>query len=60
MLLESHPSLSRMTLYIVPEQQDLLKDNFEPDIPYKRTVEEARHEPLVVLHTSRLFCSALL
>lgn len=52
-LLQSHPRLSTMARYIVPEQQELLKDEFVPDFPYERTVEEARYEPLVVLHTSR-------
>jgi hypothetical protein len=53
-LLDSHSRLSQMVHFIVPEQEELLKDGFEPDIPYERTVEEARGKPLVVLHTSRL------
>lgn len=43
-----------MAHFVVPEQEELLKDDFVPDFPYERTVEEARLEPLVVLHTSRL------
>lgn len=53
-LLQSHPRLSEMAHFVVPEQEELLKDDFVPDFPYERTVEEARLEPLVVLHTSRL------
>jgi hypothetical protein len=53
-LLQSHPKLSEMAHFVVPEQEELLKDDFVPDFPYERKVEEARLEPLVVLHTSRL------
>ncbi|KAK5467525.1 hypothetical protein LTS15_000498 [Exophiala xenobiotica] len=53
-LLQSHPSLSEMAHFVVPEQEELLKDDFFPDFLYERTVEEARLELLVVLHTSRL------
>ena len=53
-LLQSHPRLSVMAHFVVPEQEELLKDTFVPDVAYGRTVEEARAEPLVVLHTSRL------
>ena len=42
-----------MSCYVVPEQQDLLKDEFVPDYPYDKTLEQARYEPLVILHTSR-------
>jgi hypothetical protein len=56
-LLQSHPRLSEMAHFVVPEQEELLKDDFVPDFPYERTVEEARLEPLVVLHTSRLLRS---
>jgi hypothetical protein len=52
-LLQSHPRLSGMAYFVVPEQDELLKDEFVPDFAYDRTVEEARLEPLVVLHTSR-------
>lgn len=52
-LLKSRSSLSGMMHYVVPEQNDLLKDEFIPEFPYNRTVEEARRDPLVVLHTSR-------
>lgn len=54
-LLQSHPRLAEMVHFVVPEQEELLQDDFVPDFPYERTVEEARVEPLVVLHTSRLF-----
>ena len=58
-LLKSHPRLSEMALFFVPEQKELFKDDFVPDFPYERTIDEARVEPLVVLHTSRLLvCSA--
>lgn len=53
-LLASHSRLSQMVQYTVPEEQQLLEDHFEDDFPYERTVEQARKEPLVVLHTSRL------
>lgn len=42
-----------MASYVVPEQHDLLRDEFVPDYPYEKTLEQARYEPLVVLHTSR-------
>lgn len=37
----------------VPEQQELLKDDPVPEFPYDKTVDEARSEPFVTLHTSR-------
>lgn len=52
-LLKSHPSLSQLSLFVVPEQQDLLKDDFVPNYPYEWSIEDARKEPLVTLHTSR-------
>jgi hypothetical protein len=52
-LLQSHPRLSKMSHYVVPEQETLLRDEFVPDFPYEKTVEEARSEPLLILHTSR-------
>ncbi len=52
-LLQSQASLSKMTYHVAPSQEELLKDDFVPDVPYEKTVEEARFEPLVVLHTSR-------
>lgn len=39
---------------IVPEQDELLKDESTPEFPYSKKLEEARWEPLVMLHTSRL------
>ena len=51
-LLQGHTRLSEIAHYVVPEQEELLKDDFVPDFPYDRTVQEARSEPLVVLHTS--------
>ena len=56
-LLQSRAGLSKMNIFVVPEQEELLKDDFVPDFPYERTIEEARYEPLVVLHTSRLVTS---
>lgn len=53
-LLKSRPSLSKIAHYVVPEQNDLLKNEFIPEFSYNRTVEEARYDPLVILHTSRL------
>jgi hypothetical protein len=53
-LLQSHPRLARMTRFVVPEQEELLEDVFVAEFLYERTVDEARSEPLVVLHTSRL------
>ena len=52
-LLQTRTNLAEVDLFVVPEQHDLLKDEFVPEYPYERTVEEARLEPLVVLHTSR-------
>lgn len=54
-LLQSHRRLSKMTRIVVPEQEDLLKDEFVPEILYDRTVDQARSEPLVILHTSRSY-----
>ncbi|EME39170.1 hypothetical protein DOTSEDRAFT_75048, partial [Dothistroma septosporum NZE10] len=51
-LFASHQRLLDMTHIIVPEQEDLLEDKAVPDFPYERTVEQARREPLVILHTS--------
>lgn len=53
--LQSSRVLRRMTCFIVPEQGHVLTNDYVPDFPYQRTVEEARSEPLVVLHTSRFF-----
>lgn len=53
-LLHDHAELSEMTQHVVPEQNELLKDEFVADVPYDRTLEQARYEPLVILHTSRL------
>ena len=52
-LAQSRPELSNMALFVVPEQNDLLKDEAVPEFPYDRTLEEARSEPLVIIHTSR-------
>ena len=51
-LLHGHARLLGMAHYVVPDQEELLKDDFVPDFPYERTIQEARSEPLVVLHTS--------
>lgn len=53
-LRQSHPRLSGMVYFVVPEQEELLKDDFIPDFPYEREIHEAREDPLVILHTSRL------
>ena len=53
-LLQTDPQLSKMAHFVVPEQEELLNDDFVPNFPYERTIEDARSEPLVVLHTSRL------
>ena len=37
---------------MVPELDELLKEEKVSDYPYQKTFEEARQEPLVVLHTS--------
>ena len=52
-LLQARRELSSLAHFIVPEQAELLKDEPVSDFPYERTVAEARHEPLVTLHTSR-------
>lgn len=52
-LLQDRSELSYMTYYVVPEQNELLKDDYVPEFSYKRTVAQARSEPLVTLHTSR-------
>ena len=58
-LLQTDPKLSKMAHFVVPEQEELLNDDFVPNFPYQRTIEEARLEPLVVLHTSRLLLQFL-
>ncbi|KIW87610.1 uncharacterized protein Z519_11935 [Cladophialophora bantiana CBS 173.52] len=40
------------TLTVVPGQTGLLKDEPTPSFSYNKTIEEARGEPLVMLHTS--------
>ncbi|KIX05583.1 uncharacterized protein Z518_06455 [Rhinocladiella mackenziei CBS 650.93] len=40
------------TLTVVPGQTELLKDEPTPPFRYSKTLEEARWEPLVMLHTS--------
>lgn len=52
-LIQGRSNLSNMSCYVVPEQRDLLRDEFVPDYPYDKTIEQARYEPLVILHTSR-------
>ena len=52
-LVQGRPESSKMLQYVVPEETELLKAEFVPDIPYERTIEQARREPLVILHTSR-------
>lgn len=52
-LIRTRPKSSALAQYTVPEQDELLKDEFVADIPYTKSVEEARLEPLVTLHTSR-------
>lgn len=52
-LIKSRSKLSAMACYVVPEQNDLLKDEFVRNFPYRRTLEQARSEPLVIIHTSR-------
>ncbi|EXJ70135.1 uncharacterized protein A1O5_07208 [Cladophialophora psammophila CBS 110553] len=39
-------------LTVVPGQTELLKDELTPPFSYKKTLKEARWEPLVMLHTS--------
>lgn len=53
-LLDARLKLRGVTLFVVPEQEELLRDDSVPDFPYLKTVEEARSEPLVILHTSRV------
>lgn len=55
--IQARPGLSGMSIHTVPEQDDLIQDELAPDIPYDRTVDEARSEPLVMLHTSRFDCT---
>ena len=45
--------VTKVRVFEVPEQPDLLRNEPEPQVLYKRTVEEAKREPLVILHTSR-------
>ena len=52
-LIQSRSKLSDISSYAVPEQRDLLRDEYVADYPYDRTLEQARYEPLVILHTSR-------
>ena len=52
-LIQGRPKLSGMSSYVVPKQRDLLRDEFVLDYPYDKTLEQARYEPLVILHTSR-------
>ncbi len=40
-------------LMVVPDQDELLKDEHVPEFPWEKTVEEARSETFVLLHTSR-------
>lgn len=47
MILESH----QMQFFQVPRLQELLDQEY-PSYPFDKTFEEARNEPLVVLHTS--------
>ena len=52
-LIQGRPGGLKMAYYVVPEQERLLENDFVPEFPYDRTLEQARSEPLVILHTSR-------
>ncbi|PWY72566.1 hypothetical protein BO83DRAFT_445576 [Aspergillus eucalypticola CBS 122712] len=54
-LLAARPSNNGPTsIFVVAEQEELLEDTPVPEFPYHKTVETARFDPLVSLHTSRL------